>query len=154
MGVPPTLDRTKFAKVCALYRSTTYAGERHAAFGKMERLAKAAGLTLEQAADLAIDGRVASLRPSKTAKAARSRSFGLVYRTAAQEKSTRTVDLLGISRGHGHPGYLRCFCHLRHEFWSFRIDRVISIVDPGTGQVLADDPSSIWEWVHGAEQSS
>src|SRR5215203_2106044 len=109
MGVPPTLDRTKFAKVCALYLSTTYAGERHAAFGKMERLAKAAGLTLEQAADLAIDARIGPLRLSTTAEATRSRSSGLVYRTAAQEKSTRIVDLLGI-KGNGHPGYLRCYC--------------------------------------------
>ena len=154
MRATPTLDRTRFAKVCALYLSTTYAGVRHSAFRKMGLLAKAAGLTLEQAADLAIDGRSGSLRLSKAAEAAPSRSFGLVYRTAAQEKSRRIVDLLGISPGHGHPGYLRCFCHLRREFRSFRIDRVLRIFDPDTGQVLADDPSSIRAWVRSAGEGS
>src|SRR3712207_7868353 len=47
-----SFDRVKFAKVRALYASTPYAGERHAAHRKMELLAKAAGLSLEQAADI------------------------------------------------------------------------------------------------------
>ncbi len=153
MSAPPTLDRTKFAKVCALYLSTTYAGERHAAHRKMELLAKAAGLTMEQAAELAVDVRMGSVRPPRVSRAASQRSFGLVYRTAARETSTRTVDLLWISHGDGHPGYLRCYCHLRREFRSFRIDRVISIFDPDTGQVIADDPSSIRAWIQVVEQS-
>ena len=56
-----------------------------------------------------------SVRPPKAARAAPKRNFGLVYRTAARETSTRTVDLLWISQGNGHPGYLRCYCHLRRE---------------------------------------
>ena len=44
----PIFDRVKFAKVWALYASTPFAGERHAAHRKMERLAKAVGLTLKR----------------------------------------------------------------------------------------------------------
>ena len=53
MSAIPIFDRVKFAKVHALYASTPYAGERHAAHRKMELLAKAVGLTIEQAADIA-----------------------------------------------------------------------------------------------------
>jgi predicted DNA-binding transcriptional regulator YafY len=143
----PIFDRVKFAKVRALYASTLYAGERHAAHRKMELLARAAGLTIEQAADIAGGSRARSLNSSRSARATPLRSFGLVYRTDSAGTSTRTVSLLWISQGNGHPGYLRCHCHLRGEFRSFRIDRVIRIFDPGAGQVLADDPSSIRAWV-------
>ena len=44
MTTNAALDWAKFAKVCALYRSTTYAGERQAAHRKMQLFAKAAGL--------------------------------------------------------------------------------------------------------------
>jgi predicted DNA-binding transcriptional regulator YafY len=143
----PIFDRVKFAKVRALYASTPYAGERYAAHRTMELLAKAAELTIEQAADVAGRSRARSLNWSRSARATPLRSFGLVYRTDSAEASTQTVSLLWISQGRGHPGYLRCHCHLRGEFRSFRIDRVIRIFDPDTGQVLADDPSSIGAWV-------
>src|SRR3954467_15477048 len=97
-------------------------------------LAKAAGLTVKQAAGPAAHARLGSVRSNKATKAAGRSSFGLVYRTAARETSKRTVDLLWISQGDGHPGYLRCYCHLRGEFRSFRIDRVISIYDPEQGR--------------------
>jgi predicted DNA-binding transcriptional regulator YafY len=152
MTANAALDRAKFAKVCALYLSTTYAGERQAAHRKMQLLAKAAGLTVEQAAGLAATARSGSMRSNEATKAAGRSSFGLVYRTAARETSKRTVDLLWISHGNGHPGYLRCYCHLRGEFRSFRIDRVISIYDPETGQVIADTPGSIGAWVQAVEE--
>jgi predicted DNA-binding transcriptional regulator YafY len=150
----PIFDRVKFAKVRALYASTPYAGERHAAHRKMELLARAAGLSLEQAADVAGGSRARSLNSSKSARATPLRSFGLVYRTDSAETSTRTVSLLWISQGRGHPGYVRCHCHLRGEFRSFRIYRVIRIFDPDTGQVLADDPSSIRAWVRSVGEGS
>src|SRR5829696_1663313 len=120
----------------------------------MELLAKAAGLTIEQAADIAGGSRAHSLNSSKSARATPLRSFGLVYRTATAETSTRTVSLQWISEGHGHPGHLRCHCQLRGEFRSFRIDRVIRIFDPDTGQIIADDPSSIRAWVRSVGEGS
>lgn len=50
MTTTSSLDRAKFAEVRALYLSTTYVGVRQAAQRKMELLAEAAGLTVEQAA--------------------------------------------------------------------------------------------------------
>src|SRR5215210_3143803 len=154
MSALPIFDRVKFAKVCALYASTPYAGERHAAHRKMELLARAAGLSLEQAADIAGGSRARSLNSSRSARATPVRSFGLVYRTDSTGTSTRTVNLLWSSHGDGHPGYLRCHCHLRGEFRSFRIDRVIRIFDPDTGQIIADDPSSIRAWVQSIGEGS
>jgi|1185.fasta_scaffold01708_3 hypothetical protein len=154
MSAIPIFDRVKFAKVGALYASTPYASERHPAHRTMELLARAAGLSLEQTADMAGVSRVRSQNSSRSARATPARSFGLVYRTATAETSTRTVSLLWISQGGGHPGYLRCRCHLRGEFRSFRIDRVIRIFDPATGQVLADDPTSIRAWVRSAGEGS
>jgi hypothetical protein len=154
MSALPIFDRVKFAKVRAPYASTPYAGERHAAHRKMELLAKAAGLSLEQAADIAGGSRVRSLNSSKSARATPLRSFGPVYRTDSAGTSTQTVSLQWISEDHGHPGHLRCHCHLRGEFRSFRIDRVIRIFDSGTGQVLADDPSSIRAWVRSIGEGS
>ena len=78
MSALPIFDRVKFAKVRALYASTPYAGERHAAHRKMELLAKAAGLTIEQAADVAGRSRARSLNWSRSARATPLRSFGLV----------------------------------------------------------------------------
>ena len=87
----------------------------------MQLLAKAAGLTVERQQG-SPDAPLGSVRSNKATKAADRSSFGLVYRTAARETSKRTVELLWISQGDGHPGYLRCYCHLRGEFRSFRID--------------------------------
>ncbi|CCG42158.1 hypothetical protein [Magnetospirillum molischianum] len=57
-------------------------------------------------------------------------TFVLVYRNAKGEESTRRVTLRGIADAAGDAAVcLRCWCHERNAFRSFRSDRVVRVID-------------------------
>lgn len=63
-------------------------------------------------------------------------SIVIEYRDAKGANSTRQVSCIRIERGAGKR-YLRAFCHHRRQQRLFVIERVISVIDAETGEVLA-----------------
>lgn len=59
------------------------------------------------------------------------------YVDAEGEKTTRTVSSIGIEESYKHI-YMTCFCELRQEVRTFRVDRIIGgmIVDVDTGEMI------------------
>lgn len=67
----------------------------------------------------------------------RGAAFALEYCDTHGWASTRTVRCLAAdTRG---PGFLKAFCNVRRTNWTFRIDRIISILDLRSGRVLSAD---------------
>lgn len=61
----------------------------------------------------------------------------LDYASAKDERSQRLVTCRKICMRAGVP-YLTAYCHFRKSLRSFRIDRICSISDPATGEVLGE----------------
>ena len=59
------------------------------------------------------------------------------YEDGAGERSHRVVQVKGV-QARGEDRYLYGFCELRNGFRSFRIDRIVEIVDMRTGEVPED----------------
>jgi hypothetical protein len=66
-------------------------------------------------------------------------SLILAYQDAKGQVSERriTCHLLEVA---GQHTYLRAFCHEREARRQFRLDRIVSVIDLHTGEVLADPP--------------
>jgi hypothetical protein len=78
-------------------------------------------------------------RPHETVSGdpTRGLAFALEYCDSRGWASTRTVRCLGLDPG--PPSYLQAYCNVRGTSRSFRIDRIISIMDLRSGRILAGD---------------
>lgn len=62
-------------------------------------------------------------------------TVGLIYVDAKGDSSTRLVSLKQLWRG-DVSSYVTGYCYLRSAMRQFRIDRIQSVVDPETGEIL------------------
>ena len=67
----------------------------------------------------------------------RGLAFALEYCDSRGWASTRTVRCLAIDTL--HPACIRAYCNVRKEARTFRVDRIISIVNLRTGQIVSSD---------------
>lgn len=67
----------------------------------------------------------------------------LAYQSAKGAISQRQVSCTKIERAAG-VDYLRAFCHVRQANRTFRISRVVQIIDLHTGEVI-DDPAAFFD---------
>jgi hypothetical protein len=64
-------------------------------------------------------------------------AFAIEYCDSRGWMSTRTIRCLAINPH--HPACLTAFCHIRQRVQTFRVDRIISIVDLRSGRVVSSD---------------
>lgn len=64
-------------------------------------------------------------------------SFSMEYCDGRGWASTRLVRCLAVDAA--HPARVRAYCHVRQAERTFRVDRIISIGDLRTGQILSGD---------------
>ncbi len=64
-------------------------------------------------------------------------AFVVEYCDARGFMSTRTLRCLAINPH--HPATLTAYCHVRERVQSFRIDRIISVIDLRSGNILSGD---------------
>jgi hypothetical protein len=61
------------------------------------------------------------------------------YRDAEGRKTEREVDVRECDTS-DHEGYLLGHCHLRNDYRTFRIDRIVKAIDLDTGEIVTDIP--------------
>lgn len=61
-------------------------------------------------------------------------ALAIEYQHINKEISSRLITCRSINPN--PPGFLRAHCHLRNDFRTFRVDRIRSIVEMGTGEVV------------------
>jgi len=61
-------------------------------------------------------------------------ALAIEYRHVNGAISSRLITCKSINPH--PPGFLRSHCHLRNDFRTFRVDRIRSIVDMGTGEII------------------
>lgn len=64
-------------------------------------------------------------------------AFGVEYCDSHGWMSTRTLRCLAINPH--HPAYLTAYCHVREKVQTFRVDRIISVIDLRSGRVVSSD---------------
>lgn len=78
-------------------------------------------------------------RPDESflSQAIRGVAFGMEYSDSRGWASTRAIRCLAVDPQ--HPAYLKAFCNVRGEPRTFRVDRIISVFDYRTGEMLDGD---------------
>lgn len=72
--------------------------------------------------------------------------FTLDYADVAGERTQRVVDVKNLEI-YGEQLYLNAFCHLRRDMRMFRCDRIASLIDQTTGEVI--EGSDVEGWLVG-----
>jgi hypothetical protein len=64
-------------------------------------------------------------------------AFGIEYCDSHGWASTRTIRCLSINPL--HPAFVTAYCHVRDEIHTFRVDRIISLIDLRSGRMVSGD---------------
>src|SRR5437868_13892199 len=62
---------------------------------------------------------------------------GIAYKDERGLRSKRVIRLRRLDAGE-YASYLRAFCELRKDERTFRLDRIDTLYDPSTGEILGD----------------
>lgn len=65
------------------------------------------------------------------------RLVGLVYVDERGRQTERAVTMWRLYNQNGRR-YLQAYCHLRKENRTFRVDRIVEVFDPKTGEIIGN----------------
>lgn len=97
-----------------------------------------------------ITGTIEPADPPKRADHSSGTSCFIEYTNAAGENSARSITLRRIEGHFGKPETIGAHCHVQEKYKAFRLDRIHSMVDCLTGEVLDPVEHCIALHRHGA----
>jgi hypothetical protein len=81
--------------------------------------------------------KTAAATPLRNISLTPGQEYELTYTDSTGAVSERVIQFKGLS-GNGRAQYLQAYCTKAHGYRTFRVDRVMSLVDLSTGEVMLD----------------